>query len=285
MKKSIVLLCLIFGGLSLSSAQEKVATPAQIAAFFKTKTLVVLEENMFSEYNSYIQTAMKKHWRLTPYEFISESDFQKKRFDPSFSFLARTHVVFAGDKTGAHYYFLSLLLGDANSTTSVSQMPDLCSFPICYKDADPARYLYKLSPLVNFIQQHVELTRDNPDLTKDNVIKYYNKNMTAVSDKTLYVVLDELSPKVNNSSKIKELYPFSVKIVTLDKLEEIIESGEEDAVFFHVVMPEKQHEKARCWKLAMGVTDGKLYYFDYHMIKKDADIGVLDTDFKNIRKL
>lgn len=282
MKKLIVItafLMFAFSGFS----QSTVATQEQLEAFFKTKTLVVAQDNPLLDYNVKIKEAVKNTWTLTEYDFITYKEFDEKREDPKYSFLVVTEVMFSKDKTKAKYNFLSLLLG--GKYRKLKDMPDICSVPLSYVNVEEEKYVYKLGIILQFIQSHVKLTRDNPKLKSSNIIRYYNKNLKTDRDKILYVIEDELSEQVNTLEKIKKYYPYQVKIVTREEAEKAIDSKEKNVVFFHKIGPEGTRMIARCWKLVIGVKDAKLYYFNYHVIdKKKKPDGFLAKDFKKLAK-
>ena len=263
-------------------AQSYVPTKEDLANFYKTKTLVVLEDNPLLVYNLNIRTVMKNNWTITPYEFISFAEFEQKREDPQYSFLLLTQVSFEKDKLNAKYDFLQLLLG--KKAFRVNQMPELVSVPLCYHGAYEDSYVYKLGTLVRFIQKHVMLLKDKPGLISSNVLEYYNKNMKNIQDKTLYVVEDELAKEVNSIPRIKKVYPYKVKIATREEIEKVIESQDEKAVFLHKVGPEGTRIHARCYKVIIGVKDADFYYFDYHMINDKHPDGFLESDFKKLAK-
>ncbi|HQH41236.1 MAG TPA: hypothetical protein PK825_05785, partial [Bacteroidales bacterium] len=87
MKTKSILFFFICSLVQMVSAQDYVPTRADIEQFFKTKTLVVLEDNPLMEYNILIQEVMKREWTITPFEVISFKEFEEKRKDPSYSFL------------------------------------------------------------------------------------------------------------------------------------------------------------------------------------------------------
>lgn len=262
--------------------QDAVATPAEIEQFFKTKTYVVYDKNIFGSYNSAIEKAVKTYWTLTPIEFIETSQYRKLSRSVKNSFIIRTKVNFNKDKSNTSYTFLSVLLG--SNKGSMKLMPDLCSFPLSYYNVDYDKYHYKLGAIIKFMQNHILLTRDNPKLTKNkNVLKYYNKNTVELQGKTLYVIKDELDKKVNTNSKIKKYYKGKVVITTAEEIEKVIQSKDPNAVFLHKVGPSSKNDKLRIYKLILGASDGKLYYFGYHKFKKSkAGDAFLESDFKKL---
>jgi hypothetical protein len=263
-------------------SQNYVPKEADIQAFFKTKTLVVLESNPLLEYNLKITEAVKNNWNITDYEFISYQELEEKRKDPQYSFLLTTIVTFEKDKTKAQYIFLQLLAG--SNTRYLKDMPDLVSIPLSYRNADEENHTYKLGVIVRFIQNHMLLLRTNPSVASSNVLAYYNRNIADIRSKTLYVVKDELAPEVNTVAKINKLYPYQVKIVSREEIEEAINEKNPDVVFLHKVGPEGTRLKARCYKIVMGAADAQFYYFDFHMVTDKAPDGVLGSDFRKMAK-
>jgi hypothetical protein len=263
-------------------AQEAVSTPENIAKFYETTTCIVLNDDIFNTYNTRIKDAVEQNWTITDYEFVSMADYSKRNSNPEYSFLIPTRLMFDDEGTQASYSFLSVVLSDISQ--NLNTMPDLCSFPLSYYDVDYDKYDYKLPAILLFMQNHINLTRDNPDLDSKNIIQYYNKNTESMSGKTLYIIKEELAEDVNTLSEIKEYYSGPVKIVTMEEIEEAIENNEEDVIFLHKVgPPEDSDDKARCFKLILGADDGKLYYFDYHKINDKNPDGLLKSDFKKMK--
>lgn len=279
MNKIYILLLVQFLMVSLV-AQKEVATQEQLKQFFKTKTFVVTDDNPMSEYNAEIQNCVKKDWKLTEYEFISLTEFEEKRMNPESSFLTIDKVYFEKDKTKSNYEFLCLSLG--GNYKNISDMPQLCAVPLCYFGTDEENYVYKIGSIIDFIQNHVKLTSANPELDRDNIITHYNKNISSIKDKTFYLVEDEMADDANTEDKIKSVYNFPVKFATREEIQEAIEEGNEDVVFLHKVGPEGTNSDARCFKVVMGASDAKLYYFHFHMIDDNNPDGFMLKDFKKL---
>lgn len=263
-------------------AQSYVPTRGDIAAFFNTKTMVVLLDNPLLEYNIVIKEVMQQEWKATQFDFISFKDFEKLRFDPQYSFIYMSMVAFENDKTDARYRFLHLSLG--GNYQQMNQMPDLASVPLAYFSVDEDNYIYKLAVLVRFIQNHAMLIKEHPEIVSVNVLQHYNDNIKDIKNKTLYVLEEELAPEVNSVPRIKKLYPFKFKIVTKEEITEAIKNREEDVVFLHKVGPEGTKTDARSYKAVIGAADANFYYFDYHKISDKKPDGLLGDDFKKMAK-
>lgn len=282
--KKLLLLSVLISFYAAAFSQGTVGTQEELQRFLRTKTIVMLESNPLLEYNLVMKSTIEKHWDITPYEFetYSKERFDQIRRDTSLSFLILQKVYFENDKTRAQYQFLTVVLG--GEYEFIVQMPDIAQVPISYVDVEESEYIYELGILIRFLQEHIKLTLNNPDLKKGNIINYYNKNMHNVKSKTLYVLADELAPEVNSLKKIKKIYPYDVKIVTDEEVQAAIDSRDENVILLHKVGPGPDNRKARCWKVLIGASEAKLYYFDWHMINDKKPDGFLEDDFKNLAK-
>jgi len=282
MKKFVWVLSLLCMSFMYINAQEYLPSREDLDRFYKTKTLVVLDDNPMLSYNFIIKDVMAQEWKLTPYDFISAAEFEAKRLDPQYSFIITTTVSFERDNTKANYKFLNLLLG--GNYIRVNEMPDIVAVPLSYHGVYEDSYTYKLGSLLRFMQNHIDLITANPDKVTTNVFKYFRDNIDSISSKTLYIVKDELAPDVNVEAKIKKIYPYKFKIVTREEVEEAIEQRNPDVVYLHKVGPEGTKLIARCYKMILGAAEPKLYYFDYHRIDEKRPDGFLESDFKNLEK-
>lgn len=251
--------------------------------FLKTKTMVVYDDALLSDFNLKIKEIVNRSWNITPVEFITTKEFEKIKDNTDLSFLMTTTVTFQKDKTKARYKFLSLLLGQPD--TDVRDMPDLCSLPLSYLQVEEESYSYKLEAFILFIQSHVKSVLSNPELIGEQGFKQYNKATGGLSNKKLLLVKEELAPDIRDIRKIKEVYPFEVKLVTREEIAEAIARQDPEVVFLHKVGPEKTRIRARVYKLLVGAGDSKLYYWDYGMIKNASDDALQASDLKKLAKL
>ena len=280
-----LILTIIIGILTLSiNAQEYLPTEADLNQFLNSKLYVVLESNPIAEYNFKIQEAVKKAWTITDYEFISLDQFEEMYNDPDKSFLMMTQVVFQNDKTKVRYNFLSIFIGK-EGLDGFEDLPDIAAIPLAYTEVDEEFWTYKMEALVRFMQTHVQNMKDNPGMIKKNIFEYYNENTKDIKQKTLYVVKDEVAPNVDTEAKIKKIYPYKVKFVTREEIEEAITNRDPEVAFLHKVGPQGTRLRARCYKIIIGAKDANFYYFNYHWVEKGKNFdGILDADFKKMAK-
>jgi hypothetical protein len=235
-----------------------------------------------SDFNFEIKDVMAKLWNISQFEFIKSEEFAKISTNENASFLYTSLVSFEKDKTDSKYVFLHLSLGGPN--LSIDDLHDIVSVPLGYFGVDAENYIYKLGTIVSFMQNHIHLMRENPDLISRNIFKHYNDNIKEVQDKTLYLIEDELTKEIGTAARIKQIYPYKFKIVTREEVREAIINKNDDVVFLHKVGPEGKKLKARCYKVLIGAGDAMFYYFDFHMVNDSNSDGLLVSDLKKMAK-
>lgn len=282
MKHTLVLLVAFVSFVQVYAQREYLPTPEDLDHFRTTKTYVVLSDNPMAEYNFEIQDAVKKYWDITEYEFIKFDEFGEKSADKNASFLYVAAVNFEKDKSHTRYKFLCVSLGGDH--VSIDDMKDVANLPLSYHGVDEDRYTYKLGTMVKFLQDHIRLITENPSMVSQNVYKHYNDNMADVRQKTLYMLEEELDKPVSSEARIRQVYPYAVKIVEPEEIKELIMAGDENAVFLHKVGPEGKQMNARVYKILIGAADGKFYYFDYHKVNTKKPDAFLESDFKKLAK-
>lgn len=280
MKKKLIVFLLSLFSLNLFS-QEHIPVIEDYYNFLQSKTMIVMDSEVLSEFNSVIEEVVKRSWTITPYEIISSKEFEKLKHNPELSFLLTSNVTFRKDKTKARYKFLSLVMGEKDS--ELKKMPDLCSLPLSYVSVEGESYFYKLEAFVLFIQNHVSNVLNNEKLIGDMGLKKYNKVKGALADKVLYLTKEDLAKDIKSESSIAAVFPYEFKIVTRDEIAQAIKDRDEKVVFLHKVGPEGTRIRARVYKLLVGAADSKLYYFDYVMIKHVSDDAFQLKDLKKLK--
>ena len=282
MKKYYTLLLLLIPFIQLQAQREYLPTQEDLDHFLTTKTYVVLESNAISDYNIEIQDAVNKFWDITEFEFLKMQDFAEKSKDKNASFLYLAGVSFEKDRSNTRYQFLCLSLG--GDRASLDDLKDVANIPMSYYGVDGDHYAYKLGIMIRFLQYHVQLITENHNIVSQNVYKYYNKNMAAVKGKTLYLVEEEMARDVSSLSKIKAVYPGKVEFVDREAIRELIMAEDEDAVVLHKVGPEGKKMNARVYKILIGLSEAKFYYFDYHKVNEKNPDALLESDFKKLAR-
>jgi hypothetical protein len=278
MKKLLILTFLSAASICLS-AQIKVADKAYIDAFLKSKTYIVLDENPFSVLNSFLDSSMKVMWNITPYEVITNEQFEQKMGDPNSSFM---YVSLAQiSKTGSFdYLVLNLSMGDASK--NLNALHDLCVIPLAYEEVDEETYEYKFPAFIRFAQYFIKYSEQNQGKDIKQVVK---ENQVELKDYELWFTSEELADDANSIAKIAKVYPYAVKLVAQTDIQKAIYEANPAVAFLHKVGPEgTAGDGALCLKLILTAKEGKPLYFDYHKISSSKPDAFLLDDFKNLTK-
>ncbi|MHC1734035.1 MAG: hypothetical protein AB9888_18635 [Bacteroidales bacterium] len=276
-----VLLPLLISATALSQ-ERPWPTPDDAARFLKSVTCVVKEDNQFSFYNAEIRDAVSKYWKVTPVKYITGEEFNVVRNDPSYSFLVLTITNFSNDKSGSTFDFLNLLQGA--DVDELDQLPEFCAIPLCFSGAPEEEYSYKLGLIIRFMEYHAELVMKNPATIALRYLKYYNKNVPEIRNKTILVREQDLAPEVNTLERIAVHYPYKVRIVDEEEIIRAIEEKEKDVLIVHKVGPEGVKQTGTCMKTLIGTDDAVMYYYDSHMVDSRNASGLLISDFKRLAR-
>lgn len=282
MKKSFLSL-LAFLFTCLLAGQATMPTADEIKQFMASRTCVVLEDDPFSAYNQYIKDAVKLFWKLTPYEIIDGKEFNVRRLNPAYSFIVLTETNFEGDKTNSVFNFINLLQG--KDVDKIAQMPEICAVPLSYAGEDDFVYSYKLGSILEFMQKHALLVEEDPNRTGRDYLKYYNENIPDITNKTILVRQEDLTPDIATIGKIRAVCPYKIIIATEDEIMEAIGARAANTVFLHKVGPVGEKKgQGYCFKMFIGTDDAKVYYYDLHSISKANPNGLLPSDLKRLSR-
>lgn len=280
--KKLPALALFFVSSFLLSGQAPFPTADEIKQFVASKTCVVLEDGN-PVYNTYISKAIKEYWKITPFEFISASDFSLRRSDPSFSFVILTETKFENDKSNSAFNFINLLQG--KDVDELSQMPEICAIPLSFAGEDDMEYGYKLGAILAFMQKHAGMITVNPSLTGRKYLKYYNKNIPEVKGRRILVKQEDLSPAISTIDKIRALYKYEIEIVPEGVIVKAIQDKAPNTLILHKVGPVGEIYSGYCFKMLIGTDDSNMYYYNQHKIDKINPNGLLPVDLKRLGRL
>jgi len=281
MKKILIFNVLLFI-MSVSRGQAPFPNSSEIKQFIASKTCVIFESEPFSPFNMNIKQAMNEYWKITPFEFIGEADFEERRTDPEWSFVFVTETTFDKDKSNASYYFLNLLQG--KDVKKLGEMPEICAVPLAFAGGDDVEYGYKLGAILLFIQNHARMISEEPSLTGRRYLTYYNKNVPQVTDKTILVVQEDLSPAINSIEKIRAIYKNRIEIVTGDEIIKAVQDKTPNTVILHKVGPAGNSNAGYTFKMLIGTDDSNMYYYNQHRIDRNNPDGLLPSDLKRLAR-
>ncbi len=276
-QKGLILLFVISFFNLIAWANPPLASKQQIGMFKNSKTYVVLETGSIS-YNVYITDAVKKYWKSTDYEFIDQTEFEKKRHDSGYSFIVLMKGVYDNDPAGISYSYISLVLGDP--AYDIFDMPELCSIPISYSDDNSMEYGYAFPAIIKFMQKHVKKLETKHFLISLQGLKYYNGSFKS-ENKVLLLNHNMMARDADSPDKIKTVYPYFFKLLSTSEIETELESNPENTLFNFHVGPTQDTGSGKCFEMIFDV-EGNLLYYNYRKITNANEDGFNLQDFKRI---
>jgi hypothetical protein len=265
------------------AGQRPYPTMEDVQKFKKSTTCVVLEDNDFSFFNPEIKAAVEKYWTVTPYKFITSAEFEQLWGNPDYSFLVLTVSNFSNDKSGSSYNYLNLLLGA--KVMNIDKLPEFCTVPLSVVgDEDEEGYTYKIDLVVRFIQHHAQVLAENPTNLELKYLKFYNKNIPEIKNKTILITSEDLDPQINTVEKISKYYKYPVKIVTEEEIIKAVNDKLPGILICHRLGPVEGKHTGTCIKMLIGTDDAIMYYYDTHMVDDKTANGMLISDFKRINR-
>jgi len=280
MKKIYLLIVAGFFFISIEAQSNRFISKSQLVDFFTSTTYVVMDNNPSVGFNIFIKDAMQKYWKVTPYKIVSYDEFDKMRKDNKNSFLFLSVENLTKGNTEAFYDFLVLAMGD--TSTILSNMPEIVNIPLSYSGVDENEYVNKLGLIVRFIEGHVQNMKEASNHVYLRKLNYYNKYLKDVKTKTLLVEDEDLAEEVNTIEKIKAIYKYDVKIVTSDEIEKAVEEKTPNTLVLHQISPGAEDTEGRSYHYILGTDDAKMYYFNFFTISGKKPTGFLAKDFRRL---
>jgi hypothetical protein len=281
MRKTFITGLVLLNMITLS-AQSPFPSREEINQFRSSTTCVVLEDDSFSAYNKFIRDAVKEYWKITPFEFIEEAEFNVRRADPAYSFIVLTQTNFEKDKANSVYNFINLIQG--KKVARLGLMPEICAVPLSFAGEEDLEYVYKLGAILSFMQKHARMIIAEPTLTGRRYLRYYNRFIPDISGKTILVRKEDLAPGISSAEAIKAVYDGKIEIVPEEEIIKAIQSMSPATLVLHRVGPGKDKKSGYCFKMLIGTDDANMYYYNQHVINSENPDGLLPDDLKRLAK-
>ncbi|MFC2086895.1 hypothetical protein ACFLSA_01875 [Bacteroidota bacterium] len=276
MKYSIFIF--VLGFLSLGAMSNPHMATKQQIGMFKNSTLCVVLEDGSIAYNVFIKEAVEKYWKSTDFVFISQQEFNQRHFNSKYSFLVLMKGVFDNDPGGISYNYLNLVLGD--ESTDLTNMPELCSFPVSYSDDNTMDFGYVIPAMVKFMQKHALNLETKRFMISLRGLKYYNGSSN-FKDKVLLLNKNVMALNADTPEKIKTKYPYYVKLLSPDEIQKEIASDPANALFNFHVGPAQENGAGKCFEMIFDVY-GNLYYYNSRKITNENKDGFNLNDFRRL---
>ncbi len=263
------------------SAQDFLTVPSasEIERLQTSKTYLVLENKLISEFNIEMQAAMERHWHLTGFEAINAPMFPELAKIKSNSFIYLNPVTLEKDKTGTSYLYCFLSLGHPSGKTN--QLPDLIGVPLAIKETEAETYSYKYGLILKFMQHYIKTIESLSTPNSKTILNHFTSQNINLQDYELWVIADEIEASLRNKANFSAVYPYPFKFVDKNEIGIAITENRENTLVLHLI---KAGKNRYCLKLIADAKSGNLLYYDYHKTNNKNASVLLEKDLKNLTK-
>lgn len=280
MKKIILFLGLFIISFN-SFTQIEPVNQEVLNKFLKTTTFAVKEDIGYVGYNVLIERSLESLWNLTPIKFMSLIEFRDREHSEDNSYLVLSEARYSTKDRVYKFNMLNLVLG--GEAEYLPDMPEVVSIPFSFYKEVEDHYLYKIGAIIHLMHYYINFSKDNPDAKIGTVVKNYSAELKNLE---LWFTKEDLSQEVNTIEKVKQIYPYKVKLATKEEIRKAIEEKAEDVAIFYRLGPEgKVRGESKCWNFIIATKDGKPFYYASHKVNSEVPNALTAKDFKKLRKL
>lgn len=276
MMKKILLSALLMLGVCLElGAQAKIYTKKMKVADFTDKTLkVVMTGGEMAD--APFKARVLDHWRISPYEFCSLSEFERDKTDTSFYFL-----FIAGKADGLDH--LEVVKGAKEPGENLEKMLSVVSLPLRATGEGSTRYLSYLGAYLDIFQEFILEAMQN------DIVGYgglSNKAFKARAEKgSVFLVADSDVAEMPQGELKVELAERGMKVVPEEEVTEKMSGNAAGTLVSYSVRPVEPVKHKYCYTLLIGADDHKLYYCNRKYYVSDANAGFNRGAFKRFVRL
>lgn len=228
---------------AVAPGQGKIYTRKARLADFPTRTTKVVVGG-----HSILELALREeipvHWRISPYEFCDQQEYERLSSSPSYYFLTLGH--------DGGLAFLVLSKGGHDAVANNAERPfEVVRLPIASYDEPSGRELVFMGAFLDILQQYVE--------------------QAMISERTAYS-----GPGAANGVRL------SGKTVYLDPdtADRMYLQGESDALCGICVAPAEPGPDAFCYKMLIAADTHELFYYAKAKYKNPGDAAFTPAEVK-----
>ena len=262
----------------LASAQAQIETKkVKISDFTQKITKVVLHGNEF--YDAILKEEIALRWRMSPYEFCAQEEFEALKTNSQYYFLITTLGQFKKE-TAPGIQFLSLVKGGKGAKKGVGEMLEVASLPYASVEYPSGRELVFLPALLDIIQNHTVKSMDS-DFDGYVGMSRNTKNMQQAQQMKIVFFEDEINKEVDRVMRASDE---RFVMADEDEADQYLIDNAPNTLVSYMVAPTEPVNGSYCYKLLINAETHELYFYRRHKITEKYGVGFLIEDFDYIIK-
>lgn len=255
---------LVFCVLTLG-AQAKIYTKKMKVADFTEKTLkVVLSGSDMTD--TPFKNEVVKHWKLSPYEFCTQEEFQALKTDPNYYFM---FIVGKQDELD----HLEVVKGNPKPGDNLEKMLSVVSLPIRATGEKGMRYLAYLGAYLDFFQTFIADAMVN-DIVGYSGLSRKALNARAAQSSDFLLAEGDLANQSLDGAFIAQMAEKArMRVVTEEDATNAMLESTPSTIVSYCIRPLNTPKHKYYYTLLVGADDHKLYYCRQAYYVNDDDAG------------
>ncbi len=276
--RQITLLIISLFLFSSISAQKIIKEAKNNFNNFGTKvTKVVIPSTSLIDMS--LRDAVIKGWKISPYEFCTEQEYEKIKEDTTFYFLMRTDGIF-GKEYEPRLEYLTLIKGGPEFKRGLFKSAELISLPMQARGDESGQILSFIPAYLDIIQNYIYRVQKGVLLSFAGESSY-GANLSDMKGKTVLFTKENIGYPIRED-EIKWNFRGRAEMVEQQEIEKTISESSGDIVVSLVISPVGNPNGGYCYKLLIGADNHELYFFRKHKIKSRLKAGFTKEDIKKI---
>ena len=144
--------------------------------------------------------------------------------------------------------------------------------------------LYKIPVFVQNIQWQVRMVKNNNYTGASDFTKYYKTQGYMMKARTLYILNDHLTTKVESMEKVKKYYKNDVSLVDVEQIKQAIIKEDSGIVFLSIVAPTKNWNGRDGYYRIYTTRGGETVIGYTRSVSSVAPRGITGSDLKTFNK-
>lgn len=277
MKKILAIIAAAILPMTMFAQAQITTKKLKIADFTDKTTKIVLTGNTM--FGGVYQKVAREAWTVSPYEFCTQSDFEKLKSDPDYYFLMIVTGQFKKEAEPG-IELLGLFKGGMGSSEGVNEMLEVATIPF-RPVADPEGREYVMLPALLQIIQQITLDCMEKDINSFTGLSNSTNKLSGSKQMRIAIANEDCSEEINKNYKL--IYGRNgIEFMDVEDVDDLMDEGAANTLVSYIVAPIDAVVGSYCYKMLISCEDHSLYMYRRHRIGKKSPKGLLVEDFKKI---
>ncbi|MFA6334233.1 MAG: hypothetical protein WCX48_01590 [Bacteroidales bacterium] len=226
-----------------------------------------------------IRDAVKKGWKISPYEFCSSQEYEKIKEDTSFYFLMRTDGIF-GSEHEPRLEYLTLIKGGPEFRKGLFTSAEIISLPFQARGDESGHILPFIPAYLDIMQNYIYKVQKEIMLAFTGASSY-GENLAGIKGMSILFNNTDIGFPTRKD-ELKWTFRGRAESVESEEIEKALYESTPDLVVSLVISTIGNPKGGYCYKLLIGTENHELFFFRKHKISSRLPAGFTKEEIKKI---